>query len=151
MATLPETSDEIEFPEAWIFSEHGDLVAGTFLRFDEGQTRDYGTRVIIVLNVDGQERSVWLSQMALFNKVRDELGRRASKKLDVGERVVIERHAKKKGENEREYWPFTVLFPDRPEKSTTDLFDLDEGRTYKTKQPEEPAPGDVGPDGDIPF
>ena len=95
-----------------------------------------------------------MTQTALFNRVRDELSRRTSKRLDVGERVVIERAAaKKESKDGRSYWPFTVMFPDRPEKSTDDLFDLDQGPVkYKeAKRPEEPAPGDVGPDGDIPF
>jgi hypothetical protein len=127
-------------------------VAGTFVRFDEGPTRDYGMRVILVLDVDGRERSVWLAQTALFNKVRDELNRRTSKALDLGERVVVQRHEKTTSENGREYWPFTVSFPDRPEKSTTDLFGLvDEGLVrYEKTEPEEPEKK-AGPDDDIPF
>ena len=49
------------------------------------------------------------------------------------------------GENGREYWPFQVLFPDRPELSTSDLFDLDEGivRYEKTEPaPEQPEEAD---------
>jgi hypothetical protein len=145
-----QTDDEATgYPETWKFAEHGDLVAGTFVRFDEGPTRDYGLRVILVLDVDGAERSIWLSQTALFNKVKDELNRRATKTLDPGERVVIQRHEKTTSENGRSYWPFVVSFPDRPEKSTTELFDLDKGPV--AKQPTEPAPGDVDPDDDIPF
>jgi hypothetical protein len=145
-----ETDDEAPgYPETWKFDEHGDLVAGPFVRFDEGPTRDYGMRVILVLNVDGRERSVWLSQTALFNKIRDELNRRTSKTLAPGERIVVQRHEKTTSENGRKYWPFTVSFPDRPEKSTSDLFELDQGHV-KNEQ-EEPAKGDVGPDGDIPF
>ena len=145
--TVPEQADELEYPQSWIFDEDGELVAGTFVKFDEGQTKEYGSRVILVLEVDGQERGVWLSQMALFSRVRDELNRRTSKTLEPGERVVIQRHEKKKGKNDREYWPFTVAFPDRPAKTTSDLFELDEGLVRN----EEPAKGDVGPDGDIPF
>jgi hypothetical protein len=146
-----QQAGETAYPETWKFGDHGDLVAGTFVRFDEGPTRDYGMRVILVLDVDGRERSIWLSQTALFNKVRDELNRRASKALDPGERVVVQRHEKTTSENGREYWPFVVSFPDRPEKSTTDLFGLDEGIVRYDKEPTEPAPGDVGPDGDVPF
>ena len=83
--------------------------------------------MIMVLNVDGVQRAVWLSQLALHSRVRDEVNRRPTKKLEVGERVVVKRLEKKMGENGREYWPFQVLFPDRPELSTSDLFDLDEG------------------------
>ncbi len=101
--TQPAQTDDkaTGYPETWKFAEHGDLVAGTFVRFDEGPTRDYGMRVILVLDVDGAERSIWLSQTALFNKVRDELNRRTSKTLEPGERVVIQRHEKTTSENGR--------------------------------------------------
>jgi hypothetical protein len=150
--TQPAQNDEAPgYPETWKFDEHGDLVAGTFVRFDEGPTRDYGLKVILVLDVDGRERSLWLSQSALFNKVKDELSRRASKTLEPGERIVVQRHEKTTSENGRSYWPFAVSFPDRPVKSTTDLFGLEEVHVKYAKEPIEPAPGDVDPDGDIPF
>ncbi len=171
MTSVPDTQNDeaTGYPETWKFAEHGDLVAGTFVRFDEGPTRDYGMRVILVLDVGGAERSIWLSQTALFNKVKDELNRRVSKTLDPGERVVVQRHEKATSENGRSYWPFAVSFPDRPEKSTTDLFGLDEGHvTYGNENMErarlnagpdepivdvktEPPPGDVDPDDGIPF
>jgi hypothetical protein len=141
MTPLPDTQpaptdDEATgYPQTWRFAEHGDLVAGTFVRFDEGPTRDYGLKVILVLDVDGAERSVWLSQTALFNKVKDELNRRTSKTLEPGERVIVQRHEKTTSENGRSYWPFAVSFPDRPEKSTADLFGLDEGHVRHEKEP----------------
>jgi hypothetical protein len=125
-------------------------VAGTFVHFDEGATRDYRMRVILVLDVDGAERSIWLSQTALFNKVKDKLNRRTSKTLKPSERVVVQRHEKTTSENGRSYWPFVVSFPDRPEKSTTDLFGLDEGLVrYEKTEPasEQPEEADDG----IPF
>ena len=57
METLAEQTGETGYPESWIFGEDGDLVSGTFLRFDEGTTRDYGPKVIIVLDVAGQSGS----------------------------------------------------------------------------------------------
>jgi hypothetical protein len=166
----PAQNDEATgYPETWKFGEHGDLVAGTFVRFDEGPTRDYGMKVILVLDVDGRERSIWLSQTALFNKVKNELNRRTSKTLEPGERVVVQRHEKTTSENGRSYWPFAVSFTDRPEKSTSELFDLDEGlvvygdenmeRARLKAGPDEPivdvktepSPCDVGSDGDIRF
>src|SRR4029453_4407331 len=139
--TQPAQTDDAAtgYPERWKFDEHGDLVAGTFVRFDEGPTRDYGLRVILVLDVDGAERSIWLSQTALFNKVKDELNRRATKTLDPGERVVIQRHEKTTSENGRSYWPFVVSSPARPEKSTTELFDLDKGRSRSSRRSPHPA------------
>ncbi len=150
MATVPSAADEaVEYPENWLFDEHGDLVAGTFVKFSEGPTRDYGTKVILVLSVDGKQRSVWLSQMALFNQIRDELNRRSSKRLEPGERVVVDRLGKKESENGRSYWAFRCLFPDRPEKNENELFDLDLGLVKKEEtEPEPPSPE---PDDGIPF
>jgi hypothetical protein len=148
-----ETVDEAaDYPETWKFNEHGDRVAGGFVRFEQGQTKEFGPRVLMILDVNGVERTVWLSQTALHGRVRDELNRRPSKRLEPGERVVIKRLEKKMGESGREYWAFQVLFPDRPELEPSDLFDLDEGIVrYEKEKPAEPVQGDVGPDGDIPF
>jgi hypothetical protein len=146
--TVPKQADEErEFPESWIFDTDGDLVAGQFIRFSEGQTKEYGSKPILVLLVDGAERGIWLSQAVLFNRFRDELQRRASRRLEPGEMVVIERLDKKTSESGRSYWAFRTAFPDRPEKNEDDLFGLN-SRIVKT---EEPAKGDVGPDGEIPF
>ena len=145
--------DELDYPEAWRFDKDGDRVAGTFAHFDQGQTKEYGPRVIMVLNVDGTERAVWLSQLALHSRVRDEVNRRPTKRLEVGERVVVKRLPKKMGENNREYWPFQVLFPDRPELSPSDLFELDEGivRYEKTEKTEPASEQSEEADGDEPF
>lgn len=165
MTSVPDTQNDVAtgYPETWKFAEHGDLVAGTFVRFDEGPTRDYGLKVILVLDVDGVERSVWLSQTALFNKVKDELNRRTSNTLEPGERVIVQRHGKTTSENGRSYWPFAVSFPDRPEKSTADLFGLDEGHvkepgrlpTPEVEGARLPTPeaesAPVDPDDGIPF
>lgn len=153
MATVPNTADELEFPQSWIFDEDGDQVAGTYVRFDRGQTKEFGSKVIVVLNVDGAERSIWLTQTAVYSKFRQELENRSSQTLEPGERVFIRRGEKVKGKNDREYWAFVVAFPDRPELSARDLFELDPGLVKKEekKEPTEPGSGDVGPDGDIPF
>jgi hypothetical protein len=80
------------------------------------------------------------------------LSRRTNKRLEPGERVVIQRLEKKKSESGREYWAFVVNFPDRPEKPTTELFDLDEGpKAYgETQQEPEQTPQRANDD-DIPF
>jgi hypothetical protein len=145
--TVPEQADELDYPKSWIFDTDGDLVAGQFVRFSEGQTKEYGPKPILVLLVDGVERGVWLSQAVLFNRLRDELQRRASRRLDPGEQVVIERLDKKTSESGRSYWAFRTAFPDRPEKKEDDLFDLNPGIVKN----EEPASGDVDGDGNIPF
>jgi hypothetical protein len=149
MATETVEAESAEYPKSWLWAEDGNLISGRFLRFDEGSTRDYGSKPIVVLDVDGQERSIWLTTSVLFNRFRDELERRASKRLEVGERIVIERSAEQvESENGRKYWPFKILFPDRPTKSEVELFDLDPGRV-KNEKPADDGDGDG--DGDIPF
>jgi len=120
--TVPQQEEPV-YPTAWLWDEDGSTVAGTFVKFDEGRTKEYGKKVICVLLVNGVERSIWLSQLALFSKFRDELETRPGNRLEVGERVVVQRGAEKvEGANKRKYWPFTVAFPDAPERSTSDLF-----------------------------
>jgi hypothetical protein len=131
-----EQADEIQYPAAWVFDEDGSTVAGTFVKFDQGRTKEYGKKVIVVLLVGGVERSVWLSQLALFSKFKDELESRPSKTLEPGERVLVQRGGEKvKGKNDRSYWPFVVAFPDAPERSTSDLFGgFDEGHVKYDEQ-----------------
>jgi hypothetical protein len=148
MSSETVTTGSVEYPQSWLWAEDGNLVSGRFLRFEEGQTREYGSKPIVVLDVNGEERGVWLTTSVLFSRFRDELDRRASKRLEVGERIVIERSAEHvESENGRKYWPFKIMFPDRPTKSESELFDLDRGLVKN----EEPVPGDVGTDRDIPF
>jgi len=124
--TVPSRS--ADYPRSWLWDEDGNLVSGSFVRFDEGVTKDFGSKVIVVLDVGGEERAVWLTTMVLHGRFSDELERRATKRLEVGERVVIERGADRvESENGRSYWPFKILFPNRPQKSEAELFGLDEG------------------------
>ena len=136
-----------DFPDNWIFDEHGETVAGTFVRFERGQTKSYGAKPIAVLEVDGVERSLWLNTAVLVGKFRDELQQRPERELRPGERVVVKRLEKKTaGDGVTSYWNFRVLFPDRPELSTSDLFDLD------AEPQREPQPvAESAADDDIPF
>jgi hypothetical protein len=136
--TIPEptSSHESEFPANWIFKEHGDLVAGTFVRFERGQTRDFGPRVICVLEVEGVERSLWLNETVLYGKFRDEIQERPERTLTPGERVVVEKLGKTEGEYAKgSYWDFAIRFPDRPALSVSELFGLGE-------EPQPPAPAE---------
>jgi hypothetical protein len=152
VATIDEaTADQKQYPRSWLFDEDGDVCAGTFVRFDRGPTKGYGKKTIAVLEVTGEERSVWLYQAALYGGFRDEIADRRGHELVAGERVVIERGGMKRNEDgSREYRDFTVYFPDRPQPSTEELFpDLDAPR--RVEGPEKT--GDDGSDGkdDIPF
>ncbi len=76
----------------------------------------------------------------------------------MGERVVVTRLEEKTAtDGETTYRNFRVLFPDRPQLSTDDLFDLgDQPHASRREQrpafqEEEPPPKGSGQDGDIPF
>ena len=117
--------DPEDFPKAWRWDEDGETLNGRFVRFDQGQMRSYGKKVIAVLEVGGVERSVWLTQTVLYGKFRDELERRPGHKLEPGERVYIKRTGKVESEAAvGAYWGFSIGFPDRREVSTEDLFAL---------------------------
>ena len=152
--TVPAGNDGDDYPENWIFDEHGETIAGTFLRFERGQTKNYGAKPIAVLEVDGAERSLWLTTAMLAGKFRDELEQRPQRELVVGERVVVTRQGKTTTQDgATEYWKFRVLFPDRPALETSELFDF-EGEPARelaraaTEQEPEPKPSS---DDDIPF
>jgi hypothetical protein len=153
-AAVADSGDE--YPRSWIWEEDGDSVAGTFVRFSQGMTRDYGPKAILVLLVDGVERSLWLTQTVLFGRVRDEVASRPSKNLDQGERVVLRRLKKTQGEGGRQgYWKFRTLFPDRPEPSVSEILDL-EDESIAQQSGEVDENGDAKPakpsqDDDIPF
>jgi hypothetical protein len=154
MATVPEQAEEREYPESWMWDEDGDRVSGRFVRFDRAPTRDYGMKAILVLDVDGVPRSVWLTATVLFNKVRDEVASRPKRNLEPGEQVSIKRLEKTKGEGGRQgYWKFQVLFPDRPQATTEEIFDLDQGTDIpepkELAESSQPAAGSQ--DEDIPF
>jgi len=65
------------FPETWIATKEGDVIAGKFLRLETAAT-EYGIQPLIVLETeDGSERSVWLLHEALrsqFNRIRPQTG-----------------------------------------------------------------------------
>jgi hypothetical protein len=78
MSTLPNPSTQPEqdvepgaaagspdYPKTWLWGEHGDVCSGTFVRFDKAATREYGKKLILILEVDGRERSIWLLQTAI--------------------------------------------------------------------------------------
>ena len=151
VAPESELDEELSFPKSWKWDEDGDAVFGHFLRVDRGRTRDYGAKTIVVLEIDGTERSVWLTGDVLFAKFREELLDRPGRTLTIGERVAIRRHEPKESEAGRKYRPFTVLFPDRPQPTTATLFDLDEPTPTPTPASEESSGNVAEPSDDIPF
>jgi len=126
------------------FAEDGDEVAGTFVAFDEGQTRDYGLKPILILDGIGNppgRRTVWLFGI-LSGQFAKELERRGTTDLEGGERIVITRLGEKQSESSgRMYTDYRVLFPDRPRKSGSDILGV------KAERPVDEPDGDD----DVPF
>ena len=113
------TEEETDYPENWRFDEDGVEVRGKFVKFDLGQTQDYGEVPIVVLNVDGVERSVWLFHTALRSKFQKEVNRRD---IQPGEQINIKQAGEKKGKNKRPYMNYIVAFVDAPELDAKAIF-----------------------------
>jgi hypothetical protein len=116
MATKQVTKaydESAEFPESWIWEDDGPLVSGRFVRFDRGRTKDYGDKVIVVLDVDGEQRSVWLMTTVLHGKLHDELEQRPGHRLESGERITIKRRQGQERERDRCLLEVRRRFPRR--------------------------------------
>jgi len=83
---------------------------------------EYGEQPILVLEIDGESRSVWVNTTALRSKLADELRRRGERNFVVGEPIIVTRGAEKKvSSSDRQYWPFVVRFPDARQSDAADL------------------------------
>jgi hypothetical protein len=98
----------------------GDEIDGTFVNLDEAPT-SYGDKPIVVLNVAGEDRTVWLLETALRNKFADEVRKRQSEAFTVGERIVIRRGEMRQSGTGRTYRHFTVTFVDRPKRNAVQI------------------------------
>lgn len=82
----------------------------------------FGQKPIVILAVEGVERSLWITTDPLRSKLADELERRGARSFDVGEQIVITREAEKRiSSNDRAYWAFKATFPDSPARDAADL------------------------------
>jgi hypothetical protein len=112
---------ETGYPRAWRWDEDGLVVEGRYVRLDEGIT-DYGPVPIVVLDVEGEQRSLWLSATALRSRFADELRRRGDSDFERGERIRIERAREKKvSSTGRSYWPFAVAFLDSVPRTAAEI------------------------------
>lgn len=128
MSTVtPEASENgVAYPRAWVFDEDGDLT-GRFVRFDQGPTRGYGHCPICIVEVDGEERSLWLLSTALKGSFKEEVQRRPTRNLTAGERIVaVDRGTKTSESTGNLYRDQRALFPDRPAMSAAEVLGLDE-------------------------
>ncbi len=139
-------------PRSWLWSEDGSTITGTYVRMDTGPS-DYGERAIIVLNVDGEDRSLWLNETALVAKFRDELARRTSGDFEPGERITASRGAAKvESANGRGYWPCPVTFHDAPRRSAAEILGISIKPDAEPELSAEPAPlTATGTDDGIPY
>jgi hypothetical protein len=125
MATAEAYGDSGEFPAACIWDQDGEKVSGTFVGFTRGQTRDFGPKVIVVLEVEGERRSIWLNTTVLHGRFRDELQQRPDHRLNEGEKITVHRLEKVESSSALgAYWKFQVLFHDNPGPTVEELFDL---------------------------
>lgn len=161
-----ESTVTVDYPKRWVFDEgskgdatwvDGELVDGRFVRFDQGRT-EFGVKPIVILEVDGVERSLWLLHDALFNRVRDELQRRSMPELVLGERIAIRKHPDKtRSKNDRSYQGYDVMFLEAPAPDVERLFNLTGSPPREPAEPKkesEPTPtlsASADPDADIPF
>jgi hypothetical protein len=145
----PELDDAApSYPRAWMWDT--ELADGVYVKADRAPTRDYGEKTVIILQVCGEERSIWLLNDALFNQVRQEISRRPGRKLTPGERVVVQRLGERESVAGRKYMDFRVHFPDRPDPTPEQLWGDDIAGKADTAGDEPVADGDK-PGGDIPF
>jgi hypothetical protein len=90
-----EDSATTDFPQAWLWETDGDIERGKFVRFTTGPTKLYGRKPIAVLDVAGEERSIWITTHLLFAAFKEELERRENNTLEPGEEITIRWSGKK--------------------------------------------------------
>lgn len=91
------------YAKAWIFDEDGDNVEGTFVGTTSGMTQNYGRQPIVIIEVDGIERSVWAMHRALQSQFLE------AKPL-AGDTIAIRRLPKKKSSTSANmYYPYRVV------------------------------------------
>jgi hypothetical protein len=142
--TITQDQDS-DFPRTWRFDEDGIEVVGRYVATDEGPTQN-GRCPILILEVDGEERSLWCFHTALRRRIADEIGRRPSGDLTPGETVVIRQGEAKTSESGRKYVSYFTRFPDAPTRTAKEIFKPD--AIDAPPQPHEP---DMAKDEDIPF
>lgn len=92
---------EAEYPESWTPSEEDPMLAGVFLRLDQGPTQ-YGQQdIVIVRTEDGTDRGVWLIHAVL----RKQLARVAPR---AGELICIRWKGERKGASGKTYHDYRV-------------------------------------------
>jgi hypothetical protein len=123
---MNSTETKSEYPKTWSWDEDGEHLEGTFVEFGEGPTAN-GLQPLVVLEVDGERRSLWLFHEALRSKFRSELERRPDQDLNVGEPLIVRRREWKESAVGRKYRDYFVAFPEAPRRSAAEILGLDAG------------------------
>jgi hypothetical protein len=115
----------MDYPKSWRWDEDGLVVDGTYVGTSSAPG-EYGDIPILTLKVAGEDRAVWVTQIAIRSKLADELNRRKVRNFESGERIVIKRaDEKKKSASGRSYWPFSCEFPDASPRDAAALLGVD--------------------------
>lgn len=137
------SNSEPDYPRAWRWDADGEELDGTYVELDEGPTQ-FGPKGILVIDVGGELRSLWLLETALQSRLADEVARRSTRDLTAGERITIRRGDMVTSGTGRQYRGFKVRFPDRPKRSASEI--LGAPSTTSEETSDEPDQ-----DADIPF
>jgi hypothetical protein len=150
------STDSTDFPRAWLWDADGDIVKARFVKFDVGPTKLYGKKPIAVLDVDGEQRSVWLTTTVLFAAFKEELETRDSQTLNEGELITIRWLGKAESKaGGPAYHRHKVVFHDSPGGSPESLFGLGTPTLnlgeFDTGEPVETSSSGRPDDSDIPY
>jgi hypothetical protein len=164
MATAKE--QESTYPRTLLWEEDAEdlgdrrRISGRFVAIDEAPTSN-GLKPILVLAIDGEERSVWVLHGPFQDKLTEELERRPNNEFTPGELIVVEQWKDKKiGEaSGRPYVPYKARFPERPKRSQRDILGaqkqpsdvMDDAAATAGDADFGNVGDDNGADGDIPF
>jgi hypothetical protein len=108
------------YPRAWRFDEGGAEIAGSYVRIDRAHTSS-GACSVLVLDVDGEERGIFLFHEALRSRLAQELQRRGASDFERGEPIVVEQLGWRESAAGRRYRSYRVEFRAAPLPSAADL------------------------------
>ncbi len=151
MASQSKSPEASEYPRFWDWDEDGKSVEGMFLRANVGYTAN-GPRPFVVLDVDGDERTIWLLHDVLRNQFAREVHRRPNKAIDVGETIRIHQLEPRESQTNagRAYTNYRTEFPQGPATTQVDVFGLPP-EASPPPEFEDAAVGGGVLDADIPF
>ena len=135
----------VEHPRSWYWDDDGSTVSGEYVKLGKAtvsrrlDANDAGERIILILNVAGEPRSIWVLNEILKDKLRMQLRLRPKCNFESGERLTITRSAEKfEAASGHNYWRWKVDFEHEVTESPRELFGLD--KPEPARPPGEPEP-----------